>query len=222
MSKFVVIVPCRAGSKGLLRKNILPFCGRELYKWAVQQGQRFSDLVIVSTDIEEILACDHGRGVLVHNRDSSISEDFSPMDKVILDVIDKYNLIDVNIVLLQPTSPLRLHEDIIQCIDLFTEGDYDLVLTASNTDSSCLKFGMIEGSQFSPLSDSSYPFMNRQSLPLVYRPNGAVYVFNSRWFKANGGFSTEKIGVHVMPRERSLDIDTKKDFLDCELAFRGE
>jgi N-acylneuraminate cytidylyltransferase len=54
--------------------------------------------------------------------------------------------------------------------------------------------------------------MNRQQLPPVYRPNGAVYVFDADWFAANGSLASRSIGFVEMPEERSLDIDTAEDF----------
>ena len=54
--------------------------------------------------------------------------------------------------------------------------------------------------------------MNRQDLPELFRPNGAVYVFNGGWFVENNGFTSNNIGVVEMPKENSLDIDNQQDF----------
>jgi len=50
------IVPARAGSKGLPRKNIAPLCGKPLIAWSIEAGlrSRYIDLVIVSTDSKKI------------------------------------------------------------------------------------------------------------------------------------------------------------------------
>ena len=74
----------------------------------------------------------------------------------------------------------------------------------------------MEGGRFVPVSDPAYCFTNRQHLPQVMKPNGAVYVFDRDWFLQNGGFETDRIGGVVMPAERSFDIDTEVDFLRPE------
>ena len=82
-----------------------------------------------------------------------------------------------------------------------------------------LKWGRLDGDRFVPLSDPAHCFANRQSLPPVVRPNGAVYVMNAEWFLKRGSFVSERIGVVPMSAERSQDIDTLADFERCEAAL---
>ena len=53
---------------------------------------------------------------------------------------------------------------------------------------------------------------NRQELPDCYRINGAVYLTYVSLLRKNGRFITERTYAYKMPRERSVDIDTKLDF----------
>jgi N-acylneuraminate cytidylyltransferase len=88
-----------------------------------------------------------------------------------------------------------------------------------------LKWGTLRGNRFQPLSSPAYCFANRQSLPPVVRPNGALYVLNAERFVASGSFVSERIGVVEMPADRSQDIDSLDDFERCEAALeaaRGE
>jgi N-acylneuraminate cytidylyltransferase len=57
----------------------------------------------------------------------------------------------------------------------------------------------------------------------VYVLNGAVYVAEIAWLRRSRGFLTDQTVAYVMPGERSVDIDTERDFLLAEsiLARRG-
>ncbi len=57
----------------------------------------------------------------------------------------------------------------------------------------------------------------RQSLPQVYALNGAVYVAKIDWLLREGTFLTDQTVAYIMPRERSLDIDTELDVCLFEL-----
>ena len=123
-----------------------------------------------------------------------------------------YELQKSTIVLLQPTSPLRRDEDISKCIKTFKNNTFDLVFTVSSQDRAVLKSGFVRGNKFVPIGEPDFTFMNRQDLPELFRPNGAVYVFNGGWFVENNGFTSNNIGVVEMPKENSLDIDNQVDF----------
>ena len=217
MSGFIVVVPARAGSKGAPGKNIRPLGGIPLWRRAVGQGlEAGASRVIVTTDIREILDDTAPIGVTFHARPAELARDDTPMAPVLADCLSDSGLAGATVVLLQPTSPLRSASDIAAAVTLFGGGGFDLVMTVTETDRSVLKYGRLDGSRFLPLSDPAHCFSNRQALPPVVRPNGAVYVFGRDWFLENGGFVSDRIGCVTMPEERSFDIDTEADFLDAE------
>jgi len=120
------------------------------------------------------------------------------------------------VVLLQPTSPLRLPEDIHASIARLVGSNADLSMGVTAADKGVLKFGQIVDGRFVPLSRPEHCFANRQSLPEVVRPNGAVYAFRAGWFRCNGGFETRRIAAVQMPAERSIDVDSIEDFERAE------
>lgn len=213
------LVPVRGGSKGLPGKNIRNLAGSPLYVHAVRQGQTHAARGIVSTDIPEILRDGGPAGCEVLSRPAELATDTTPMDAVISHAIETLNLEGGAILLLQATSPMRLDSDIQAACDLFESGEHDLVMSVCRTDSAVLKYGLLDGPGFTPLADPAYCFSNRQTLPDVYRPNGAIYVFGVDWFRRNGGLATDNIGAVVMPEDRSIDIDTLADFERAEAAW---
>ncbi|MFN3161833.1 MAG: acylneuraminate cytidylyltransferase family protein [Rubinisphaera brasiliensis] len=217
--EYVAFVPIRAGSKGLANKNIKPFAGLPLYEHAVRQGMRCCGACIVSTDIDSVLSAPNSDGRILHRRPAELSGDTTPMDDVLQEAIGSLGLAGKHIVLLQATSPLRSDANILEAIERHRSGEFDLVLSVAEGDRSILKSGLIEDGRFVPVRKPEYCFTNRQSLPGVYRPNGAVYVFSCDRFLENGGLATDNIGAVVMDASQSHDIDTEADFAHAESIF---
>ena len=184
---------------------------KKLFQITLDQALRCVGEVIISSDknLDEELK---SYKVKQHQRSPELSADQSTMAELMLELIRKYELQNTTIVLLQPTSPLRRDEDISKCIETYKKKNFDLLFTVSSQDRAVLKSGFVQGNKFIPLEDPDFIFMNRQDLPELFRPNGAVYVFNGGWFEKNGGFSSTNMGVVEMPTENSLDIDSQEDF----------
>lgn len=216
----VAIVPVRAGSKGLSGKNIMPVNGTPLYLHAVHQGLRTVGRVLLSTDINEIDEVDLPQGCVLCRRPAHLAADETPMDAVIRHLIEDRSLQGSTLVLLQATSPLRLDSDITDALKLFEAHVYDMVLSVVERDRGVLKYGTLQGTVFTALREQRYCFFNRQALPPVHGPNGAVYVFEADRFIAANGFPSDRIGAIEMPIERSADIDTLADLRHVEDILR--
>lgn len=213
----VVIVPARAGSKGLPGKNLRELAGTPLYRRAVDQGLAAgADEVIVTTDIAEILELDHGPRVHVIERPSELCGDEVPMAPVLMHALDHTDIDHAQTVLLQPTSPLRTLADIESCRDVHRTSGCDLVMSVCRADAGVLKYGVADGDRFIPMRSAEHTFANRQTLPPVFRPNGAVYVFDAAWLRRHGSLVTDSIAMYEMDEVRSADIDVLADFERCQ------
>jgi CMP-N-acetylneuraminic acid synthetase len=174
--------------------------------------------VILTTDIPDVLSGALPAGVLTLQRPADLCGDEVPMAPVLVHALQAAAC-EGTVVLLQATSPMRRATDIQAALDVFATGQHDLVMSVTEADRSVLKWGRIDGDRFVPLSDPAHCFSNRQSLPPVVRPNGAVYVMQAQWFLDRGSFVSERIGVVQMSAESSQDIDTLADFERCEAAL---
>lgn len=216
---FTALVPLRGGSKGLPGKNMRLLAGRPLYLHAVMQAlEAGAARVLVTTDVEDVLNAALPAAVQALRRPASLCADDTPMGPVVLHLL-RVAAIQGTVVLLQPTSPLRTAQDIARGVQLHAQGGHDLVMSVTPADRGVLKWGLLEAGSFVPLAGVRYTFANRQSLPPVARPNGAVYVFDAAGFLARGGFETERIGAFEMDAASSHDIDTLADFEHCERVF---
>lgn len=221
IENYVAIVPVRGGSKGLPGKNVRFFAGLPLYRHAVEQGLHNAERCLISSDIEAILNADLPERCEVLRRPANLAGDSVPMDEVLADIVQRCDLGGATIILLQATSPLRLNADIQKAKEVYRTGNYDLVMSVTGTESGILKYGVMEGERFRPVARPDYCFMNRQQLPPVYRPNGAVYIFGADWFAQNGQLATDRIGAIEIPEARSLDIDTLIDFERAEKMYKS-
>ena len=210
MKDFISVIPIRDGSKGLKKKNLSIINGIPLYLRAVNQALRITDKCILNTDIPEVINKKFQDNVQIYNRDKKYAKDDTSMNIVLKDLFSNINLKDKIILLLQATSPLRIDKDIKEAINIFKSGQYSLVLSVKKVNSGVLKQGYINNKEFIPINKKSL-FSNRQSLPNIYAPNGAIYIFSVTDFLKNNCIPSDNIGFYEIPLERSIDIDNKKD-----------
>jgi CMP-N,N'-diacetyllegionaminic acid synthase len=215
------IIPIRKGSKGLPNKNITPLAGKPLYLYTVEQALRLFGQCVISTDIASVLEADLPDNCLILKRPDQLSQDTTPMDDVLLHVLDELSKIDITAelcLLLQATSPLRLDEDVQKAVAFYKANNFDLVKSVSPVDPGFLKFGSIgSDGEFIPVSKPQFCFSNRQDLPQMVRPNGAVYVFSAKKLIANDGLACQSIGA--VQTKHSIDIDGHDDLLRAEMII---
>ncbi|NBN78329.1 NTP transferase domain-containing protein [Microvirga tunisiensis] len=210
------VVPARAGSKGLPGKNVTPLAGKPLYRHSIDAALAAGIREIhVTTDIPEILEARLPEGVTTHLRPPHLAADTTTMAEVLLDFLPRAGLTQGTLVLLQPTSPLRRPETIRAGLDLYAATGASMVMSVSPAERSVLKWGLLEGDRFVPIARKEFCFANRQSLPPVVRPNGALYVYDAGTFLARGDYSAEDIRVLPIADDEAQDIDTAADLARC-------
>ncbi len=210
-TEIISIVPLRKESKGIKNKNLRKINGIPLYKYTVNQALRISHKCILTTDIEEVFESERDSNLIKIKRPKNLCQDSSLMSDVIMHSIKKLNLRNNLIILLQATSPLRLDSDILEGLNLFKKGSFSMVMSVSIKESNSLKYGFLNNNKFSSVNEPKFCFANRQQLPNLYAPNGAVYIFGSNSFIENKDFPTSSIGAFEMPVSRSIDIDKESD-----------
>ncbi|MBT5373795.1 MAG: acylneuraminate cytidylyltransferase family protein, partial [Rhodospirillaceae bacterium] len=125
-AKVLALITARGGSKGVPRKNIRMLCGKPLIAWTIEValsvGEQFHG-VVVSTEDEEISEVARKCGAEVpFVRPAELAQDETPSLPVIqhaVEFIEERDSIRLDwVMVLQPTEPLRLAEDIIECLRL--------------------------------------------------------------------------------------------------------
>jgi len=218
----IALISARGGSKGLPRKNVLQLGGKPLVAWTIEAAldAKNIDLVLVSTEDEEIASTSTKFGAQIIQRPVALAQDDSTSEDVVTHALSHFQhsgLSPDSIALLQPTSPFRTATHIDEAYAVFERKDANLVLSVFEP-SFCLakayqlnQDGTISG-MFSPNS----PYSRRQDLPAGYIPNGAIYLINCRSYLQGTCIPKNRVYPYLMSQDDSLDIDSKEDLLAAE------
>ncbi len=216
----LALVTARGGSVGLPGKNLLQVGGRSLVARAIAAGQGAAsvDRVVLSSDDPEIIQAALMAGCEVpFVRPAELATGAARSIDVVrhaLEVLpESYDLL----VLLQPTSPLRLAEDIDAAVRLCVESGAPACVSLTPADKPPHWMHALSARQtLRPILPEYDRASRRQDLPPAYAVNGAVYVARTDWIRAQDNFVTPETVGYVMPRERSIDIDDEFDLVLAE------
>ena len=219
---FVALIPARGGSKGLKKKNLYPVNNKPLISWTIESAisSHYLEQIFVSSDDNSILEIASKEGVNCIERPANLAEDTSSMESVIMhsiEQIDKQGIGFKYLILLQPTSPLRDSKDIDLACKKFVQLKADSLISVTNVESSVLKTLVKDNNGFlRPAFDNKFPSMNRQQLPLAYRPNGAIYIINKKLFLNNPTLFQKDTAMYEMKENKSIDVDSINDIHTIE------
>jgi len=184
--------------------------------------------VILSTEDEEIAEIGRSCGVEVpFLRPAELAQDSTPTLPVLLHALRWMETGDARfdaVCLLQPTSPLRRHEDIDGCIELLEHTDADAVVTVLTVpvehNPHWVYFQGEDGLlRLSTGEDSPIP--RRQELPAAFHREGSVYATRREVLvDKNSLYGERLIGFPVDP-ERSVNIDGPQDWERAERLLKA-
>ena len=226
----IAIIPARAGSKGLPGKNIKKLCGKPLIAWSIEAGleSQYIDEVMVTTDSEEIAGVAREFGASVpFMRPAELSSDTSTSVDVINHALNFYQsnlqkFFDYT-VLLEPTSPLRVKEDIDNAIKRLLENPLaTAVVGICKTESQNPAF-LIKKNINNFLvgyENSDMKILRRQDISDVYFFEGSIYVSHTETLIAKKTFYHEQTLGYEMPKWKSLEIDDLDDFVMVEALMK--
>lgn len=223
MLKKIAIIPARSGSKGVRDKNIRKLDGKPLMNYSIEAAQKSGifDVIHVSTDSEIYahIARDCGADVPFLRAESVALDNSSTWDAVRY-VLDKYREIgkafDI-VVVLQPTSPLRDENDIVNAWGYFQSKKANMVSSVCLAGHSPLLYNILpEDMSMENFEDEKLAYLPRQSLPIYYRENGAIYIVRTECLFKKDNLYKNKCYAYVMERSHSIDIDDEMDFAIAE------
>ena len=217
------LITARGGSKGIPRKNLANLGGKPLiaYTIAAAKKSRLLTRCIVSTEDTGIAAVARKLGADVpFMRPKSLATHASSSVAVAQHAVRWLKTNDGEtydyVMILQPTSPLRTADDIDACIRLAAATDADSVMSMVGLpDFSLAKLKVIKNGWIrSLLKSEGKQSARRTTLPPVYKRNTAIYLTKTALL-LKGDLFGKKSRAHVMPRERSVDVN---DAIDLALA----
>lgn len=228
-NKNLAIIPARSGSKGLVNKNIKMLNGKPLLAYTIEAANesRCFTTIHVSTDSKEygIIGKKYGADV-PFLRGEELSSDTASTWDVVRNVLMKYKESGMEfdtVCVLQPTSPLRTSEDIINGYRLKQDNTAKAVVSVCEVDHSPLWSNVLpEDRNMCDFINKDITKLPRQQLPTYYRINGALYIVDVKTVEIGAEIYSKNCYAYIMPKERSIDIDDRIDFLVAESILKGD
>lgn len=226
----LVLIPAKAGSKRLPRKNIRPLHGVSLLGRTIRRAQALSFVKRICVSTEDAEVADEARkfGVEIpFMRPAQLAKDPAGVVEVALHALDwleqKGERFDTLVILL-PTSPFCQVADIYGAVETYIEQGVDFLMSVSREVHSPLSSLILKEGRLTPLHPE---WLNRTGaradgeVPVIVRCNGAVTIVNVAAFRRERNYYGYPLAAYEMPLERSVDIDTEMDFQFAEfLASR--
>jgi CMP-N-acetylneuraminic acid synthetase len=221
MQNVVAFIFARGGSKGLPGKNIRALCGKPLLAWSIEHALSVAQVrrVIVSTDDSAIasVALTHGAEV-PFTRPADLASDAAPEWLAWRHALqwlerDEGQLPDV-MLSVPATAPLREAEDLTRCLERFSRGDVDAVITVSEAHRNPY-FNMVrlDGQGYARIVNApDNQVSRRQDAPDVFDIATVAYAVNPRLVLEQSRLFDGRIATVELPPQRCVDIDTLEDF----------
>lgn len=215
--KNICIIPARGGSKRIPEKNIQLLGGIPLLVHSIRYAQanlNLIDEIFVSTDDAAIKKIALQYGVKVIDRPEALSGDWEPTVTALRHVLESIDEVVENVVLLQPTNPLRPENLLMEAFETYEKRNYDSLFTVSRNHQ---KLGRIIKNQFLPFN---YTIGQRsQDLEPLYFENGLLYITKAKVLLDNKIITENAFPLEVNHIFANIDIDTSDDLAYAEYLW---
>ncbi|NEQ45389.1 MAG: acylneuraminate cytidylyltransferase family protein [Leptolyngbya sp. SIOISBB] len=223
-NELLAIVPARAGSKGVPRKNKMLVGGKPLIDYTVDALSIAKSVsgIIVTTDDPDILQYYRShQGILLVKRPAELSQDQSKTSDAVFHALQAWKIHKGNlprsILLAQPTTPLRTAEDIDAAFSLFCSMGKQPTISACKVDGIrhpkvMYRLGSPDNLTGSLYIEDTDNDIQRQQYEVLYQRNGAVYIVATEYFLRTGDLKSSSPVIYEMPWARSINIDIADDF----------
>jgi len=213
----IAIIPARGGSKRLPRKNILDFRGKPIIAYTIEAALDCGmfDRVLVSTEDQEIAEISSRHGAEIAHRPGALAGDNVNVAAVCLDLLEQERNVGRvygHMCCLYATAPLRNVADISSVCGLLGP-DCEFAMAVTEYEHPPLQALKLSSHDVLTPMWPEWINVRSQDTPKLLVDNGSTYAVSVEAFKRVKGFYGPGLRGHVMPRSRSVDIDTAADML---------
>jgi CMP-N,N'-diacetyllegionaminic acid synthase len=204
------LIPVRGGSKGIPDKNLREVGGMSLLERAIRFAKQSPrvDRVIVSTDDARMQDMAQRFGAASPSlRPPHLATDAATTADVAAHVLAECGVNQGYLLVLQATSPLRQLADLEALCALMEKSEAEACVSVVAVDEPRPeKMKRVVDGRIEPYLAQSFEGP-RQALPQPYRLNGAFYVIALDAFRRDRKFIPKGTLAHVMPEDRSHNLD---------------
>jgi CMP-N-acetylneuraminic acid synthetase/NAD(P)-dependent dehydrogenase (short-subunit alcohol dehydrogenase family) len=212
------IVPIKHNSERVPGKNYKDFNGKPLYYYIIESLLKSNkiDKIIIDTNssiikngVNQYFFSDK---IIIYDRPDDLSSGDTPVNKLLINVINKLNLNADFYLQTHTTNPLLKTETIDKAIDLFIEKKkegYDSLFSVKKIQTRLYynRNNVIEAINHNPNE-----LIPTQNLEPIYEENSCIYIFT----KENLLERNHRIGfnpfIFIMSNTESQDIDIQEEF----------
>jgi len=226
----LVIVPARDGSKGVPGKNIADVLGHPLMRYTFETLLQVlpASSIYFSTNSPEFMDLAESWGVPRRPlRPASLASDDATMHEVLYHVLHETEVAAHSgpVLLCQPTAPFRSPNDIRGMLTRMAEVAPHSVVSVTTSEVLPTQIYALshESHLLVPVDSRAHSGANRQTVGRYVRRNGSMYGFDADYLRTHRTVYTNPTFAFVMPRRRSVDINSSDDLdgLRLDLAARG-
>lgn len=214
----VCVIPARGGSKGIRRKNLVEIDGLPLLAWSITAAKATRQIsrVIVSTECEEIAEVAIKWGAEVpYMRPARLASDDVHAIEVVLHLIawlaQEESYEPTGVMMLLPTSPLRLASDISRSVNLFLENNAPSVVSVVDLGRYMTNLRYVEGNLMTRVVPEENPNAQRQGLRKLFAVNGSIFLARPDVLISERTFHVEGALPLVMETLNSIDVNSEED-----------
>jgi CMP-N,N'-diacetyllegionaminic acid synthase len=227
--RILAVVPARSGSKGIRNKNMQHLAGVSLIGRAGQVLSQLPwiDRAVISTDSEAYAEEGKRYGLAApFLRPAHLAADTSTAVDAMQHAVTTCEALDNTrydiVLIVEPTSAMRVPKDITACVHKLATTDADTVLTVSTLDRKAHpdKLFTLEQGQIHYLTDRGKQISNRQQLSSnLYWRNGLCYAIRRDVLMVQGLIIAPNTRAVIVERP-VVNIDEPLDLLWAEFLLQ--
>ena len=226
-SNLIVIILARANSKRLKNKNLKLIGRKTLVQKAIEIPVSLGITTVVSSDSRKIRKIAKTYGALPHTRNKKLSKDQTTSEEVVISILNELKISGKDeILLLQPTSPLRQKNQFLKFLETWEnikrENNADQAISVTRETSDYWVYRKKNPVRVRELiSNSSRKIpRNSQQREFLYRENGLYYISKIKTLVRNKSFINGKLGLIETDKITAIDIDDQEDLEIARLIYK--
>lgn len=221
----ICIIPARAGSKRIVKKNIKPFMGKPIMAYSIEAALNSGlfDVVMVSTDTEEFAEVARQYGAEVpFLRSEKTANDFAGTEDVIMEVLENYKkqgqAFD-SFCCLYSTAPFVTAKRLVEGFGYLTDKS-DAAISVVEYSFPIQRSVRVNDAGHLQPNYPQYMDARSQDLEKTYHDAGQFYFVKTPTFMEEKNLWCKRTAPIVLSELEVQDLDTMTDWQLAEIKFK--